>query len=138
MNTNMDETFVIEPLVYVPTVGAKPGRFIDMRWEAEARQNGDPRKDLVLVVELEEKDASGQPFRVPHAFNMLPRGRGKSDFKKQMESFFEKPLTPAQLAGLKKSIIVGQPVIVNYKKDHLDHVVFDRYAPVKPTPPVAA
>lgn len=138
MNTNTDDTFVIEPLVYQPTVGAEQGRFIDMRWETEPSKNGDPRKDLVLVVELEKKDDTGQPFQVPHAFNMLPRGRGKAEFKKQMESFLETPLTPAQLAGFKKDMIIGKQVTINYKEDHLEHVVFDRYTPAKPTEPTAA
>jgi hypothetical protein len=136
MSQNIEETFVIEPLTYEPTVGAKVGRFIDMRWETDPNRNGTPRKDLVLVTEL--VDDSGQTVQVPRAFNMLPRGRGKSDFKKQMESFLETPLTKAQLAGLKKTMVVGKPVIMNYKKDHLGHVVFDKFAPVKLTPSEAA
>jgi hypothetical protein len=131
MSNNSEDIFVIEPLTYEPTVGAKVGRFVDMRWDTKFEENGDPvKKDLVLVTEL--VDDNGQTVLVPRAFNMLPRGRGKSDFKKQMESFLETPLTKAQLAGLKKVMVVGKPVILNYRKDHLGHVVFDKYTPVKP------
>jgi len=137
MTVDMDNTFVIEPLVYTPTVGGKPGRFIDLRWDETTKKNGAPRKDLLTVVELEEKDDSGQPFQVTQAFNMLARGRGKAEFKKQLESFLGTPLSPAQLAAFKKEWIVGKAVLVNYKTDHLGHVVFDKYTPVKATEPIA-
>ncbi|MGD0816458.1 MAG: hypothetical protein ABSA83_22945 [Verrucomicrobiota bacterium] len=133
-----DSVFVIEQLKYQATVGGKAGRFVDMVWDTEPMKNGAPRKELVLGVELEERDDSGQPFQVRQAFNFLPRGRGKTEFKKQMESFFGAPLTPAQLAGFSKASIVGKPVIVNYKTDHLGHVVFDKFTPVMPTQPPAA
>ncbi|MGD1086919.1 MAG: hypothetical protein ABSA47_19460 [Verrucomicrobiota bacterium] len=135
---NNDDTFVIQPLVYQPTAGLKPGRFVDMRLETEPASNGDPRNDLCLVTQLEEKDDNGQPYQVTHRFNLLPRGRGKSEFKKQMESFLETPLTPAQLAGFSKTLVLNKPVVVVYEKNHLGRVVFDRYAPVKQTAPVAA
>lgn len=138
INNNNNDTFMIEPLVFEPTVGAEPGRFIDMAWDETPKKNGAPRKDLVFVVELEKKDDSGQPFQVRHALNMLPKGRGKGDFKKLMEGFFETPLTPVQLASFSKALIVGQPVMVNYKQDHLGHVVFDKYTPVKAAQPVAS
>jgi hypothetical protein len=124
-----DDTFEIEALAFVPTVGEKPGKFVDMRWDTNPYKSGAPRKDLVLESEMD--DGHGQLVRFPRAFNMLPRGRGKSDFKKQMESFLGQPLTKQQLAGLKRNIVVGKPVILKFKKDHLDHVVFDRYLPVK-------
>jgi hypothetical protein len=131
-----DETFEIEALTFVPAEGEKPGKFVDMRWDTNPYKNGAPRKDLVLETELD--DGNGQLVRYARAFNMLPRGRGRSDFKKQMESFLEQPLTKPQLAGLRKAIVVGKPVILKFKKDHLDHVVFDRYLPVKPVESEAA
>jgi hypothetical protein len=138
MIDNSTDSFVIEPLVYQPTVGGKPGRFVDMGWYTTPKANGSPRKELVLEVELEEKDDGGQPIKVAQSFNFLPRGRGKSDFVKQMASYFGTPLTPTQLAGLKKDLLVGKPVVVHYTTNHLGHVVFDKYtAPGKPAQPVA-
>jgi hypothetical protein len=122
-----DVIFVIEPLAYEATVGLKPGRFTDMRWNEAPEKNGAPRRDLVLEAALEEKDGSGKPITIAQSFNFLPRGRGKSDFKRQMESYFGKPLTPVQLAGLSKDLLVGKPVVVNYKQNHLGRVVFDKY-----------
>jgi hypothetical protein len=128
-----DEAFVIEAFVYTPTVGEKPGRFIDMSWQNEPKKNGAVRKDLLVVVELEEKIANGQHVQVTHSFNFHPRGRGKSQFKKLMEGFLERPLTPEQLAGFSKTTIIGKPVIVNYNTDRFGHVVFHNYLPVKQT-----
>jgi hypothetical protein len=137
-NISDDSTFVIEPVTYEPTVGPKPGRFVDMSWDTTPKKNDAPPKDLVLVVELEEKDDSGSAFQIKQAFNMLPGGRGKAEFKKQMNSWREKPLTPGELAKLKKEIVVGKPVIVNYKTDHLSHIVFDKYLPAKAAQPITA
>lgn len=133
-----DNTFVLEPLVYEPTEGPKTGKFIDMRWDCELKKNGTQTKDMVLVVELEEKDELGQTVKVEQPFNMLPNGRGLSAFKKQMQSFFGKPLTKVQLAGLKKEIVVGKPVIVNYRKNHLGRVGFDSYLPANTRESVTA
>jgi hypothetical protein len=131
-NDNNDNAFVLEPLVYEPTVGEKPGKFIAMDWDTVPKKNGDPVKDLFLIAELEEKDELGQPVQVKQSFNMLPRGRGLSDYKKQMTSFLGKPLTRLQLAQKPDpALVVGKPVIVVYKMDHLDHVVFDMYLPGK-------
>jgi hypothetical protein len=126
-----DATFVIEPLSYTATVGGKLGRFTDMEWVTTLKPNGSPRQDLIITEELEELDANGKPITVSQSFNFLPRGRGRSEFKKQMESYFGTPLTPAQLAGFSKSTIVGKAVIVNYNENHLGHVIFDSYLPVR-------
>ena len=142
MNTttaNSDNEFILEPLVYKPTEGEKPGKFIAMDWNTVPKPNGDPVKDLYLITELEEKNELGQPVQVKQVFNMLPRGRGLSAFKKQMKFFLERPLTPLELAKkLDPALVVGKPVIVVYNKDHLNHVVFDKYLPVKPTQSAAA
>ena len=128
INTN-EESFVIEPFSYEPAVGAVAGRFVDMRWNTQPGKNNTPRKDLELVAELAEKDPNGQPIQVVETFNMLPSGRGRSEFKKQMSSWRGAPLTAVQLASLKKSTVVGLPVILNYTKDHLGHVVFEKFTP---------
>jgi len=133
--TTSDGAFILEPLAYVPTVGQKPGKFIDMRWDLEPRKDGGARKFLVLVVELDEKDALGQPVQVPQSFNMLSGGRGLSALKNQMGSFLGAPLTPLQLAKLTPATVVGKPVIVVYKTDHLGHIVFEKYLPGNVTKP---
>jgi len=133
-NTTDSDTFVIEPLAYQPTLGEKPGRFIDMQWDTTPRKNNAQRRDLVLIVELNE---NGEHFKVPFHFNFLPRGRGKTEFKDQMESFFGNPLTPNQLAGLKKDVIVHKSVIVRYTPHPRGGVEFDKFLPVPPAQPVA-
>lgn len=143
MNTNIttlnNDTFILEPLVYEPTVGEKPGKFITMDWDIAPKPNGDPVKDLFLVTELEEKNELGQPVQVTQKFNMLPRGRGLSEYKKQMQSFLGQPLTRLQLAQKPDpALVVGKPVVVVYKMDHLNHVVFDKYIPAVTTQPKAA
>ncbi len=130
--------FVLEPLAFVPTKGDKPGKFIGMRLDTEPYKNGSPRKDLVLVVELEENNELGESVQVEQAFNLLPGGRGSSAFKKQMHSFFGQPLTAIQLAGLSAELVVGKSVTVRYKENHLGHVVFDAYLPAATTQPATA
>jgi hypothetical protein len=138
-NNNIDNELILEPLVYEPTVGDKPGTFIDMGWDLVPKKNGDPVKDLFLVTELEEKNELGQPVQVRQSFNMLPGGRGLSAYKRQMESFLGKPLTRLQLAQKPdRALVVGKRVIIVYKTDHLGHVVFDKYLPGKAAQPVAA
>jgi len=139
-NINIDDKdLILEPLVYQPTEGSKPGKFTAMRWDLEPKKNGDPRKDLVLVVELEEKDELGQPIQIEHTFNMLPNGRGVAQYKSQMESFLTKPLTRLQLAQKPDpALVVGKQVNVVYKKNHLNHIVFDKYLPAVAPQPVAA
>lgn len=138
-NNNSENAFVLEPLVYQPTVGEKPGKFISMDWNVAPKPNGDPVKELILVAELEEKNELGQLVQVPQKFNMLPRGRGLSEYKKQMHSFLGKPLTRLQLAQKPDpSLVVGKPVVVVYKMDHLNHVVFDKYLPAATTQPKVA
>jgi len=133
-----DNAFVLEPLVYEPTVGTKTGKFTDMRWDCEPKKNGAQKKDLVLVAELEEQDELGEPVKVEQTFNMLPNGRGLSAFKTKMESFFGNPLTRVQLAGFKKDNVVGKPVIVRFTKNHLGRVVFDTYLPANTKESVTA
>jgi hypothetical protein len=125
-----DEVFVIEELQFKPEAKAYPGRFTQMRWDQEPKKDGTPVKDLVLVTELEQKFESGQPIHIEHRFNMLPKGRGKAEFKKQMGSWRGgQAMTDQELAGLKKSTVVGKPVVTVYKVDHLGHTVFDRFNP---------
>jgi hypothetical protein len=138
-NANADNDLILEPLVYEPTVGEKPGKFIELGWDLEPKPNGTLVKDLFLKVELEEKDELGQPVQVTQRFNMLPRGRGLSDYKKQMESFLGRPLTRLELAQKPdRSLVVGKPVVVVYKVDHLNHVVFEKYQPRNVQQPAAA
>lgn len=131
--TANDDAFILEPLPYQPTVGPKPGEFIDVYRNTAPKNNGAPCNDLIIATKLDERDALGQPIVVLKTMNMLPRGRGAAEFKTQMESFLGKPLTPLQLAKplvpLAKKLLVGQRVIVNYKTDHLGHVVFDSFTP---------
>ena len=134
--TSETETFVIEPLAFRPTIGEHHGRFVDMHWDDSPKKNNAPRHDLVLVTELQ--DENGQPVPVPHRFNCLPRGRGKSEFVKQMKSFFGQSLTAMQLAGLKKDLIVGKPVIVSYKQGPRGGIEFDKYLPAQTAQDVAA
>jgi hypothetical protein len=130
MSNNIDETFVIEEPEYKPTVGPKIGKFIDMRWNITPKKNAAPRKDLILAVELDEKDEAGSNVKVEHTFNMLPRGRGTSEFKKQMSSWLGRELTSKERAGLQKAFVVNKPVVVNYQLNRFKAVAFDGYLPV--------
>ena len=133
MNTNIenttDETFEIEQIQFKPEPGQYPGRFTDMKWDKSPGKNGAERKDLVIVRTLDKADPNGKPFQIEDRFNMLPGGRGKSDFKKMMSAWRGKELDSSELSGLKKSSVVNQRVVSIYVTDHLNHVVFDSYKP---------
>lgn len=137
MSDIMDGIFVIEQPDYKPTVGEKTGKFIDMKWDLTPKKNV-PRKDLILTVELDEKDEVGNHVKVEQTFNMLHRGRGTTEFKKQMSKWLGRDLTPVELAGFQKAFVLNKPVIVNYKLNRFKAVAFDGYLPVTPTEPTTA
>ncbi len=141
-NSNLD---VLIPLPFTPKAINYKGQFISKTWDTELK-NGKACKDLVVKVALEEKNDLDQPIVVERRYNMLPRARGISDFKKDMASFLGYKLDknvdefpPKLLANQALIKIDGLPVIVAYKAGRGKFASHDRFLPADTAPaaPVA-
>ena len=137
-NTNIPNSSldVLVPLPFNPEPITYKGRFISKAWDTEAK-DGQPCRDLVVQVALDEKNALDQPFVIERRYNMLRRGRGIHDFSEEMKSYLGRELTPVELAQQNRIVLDGQPVRVAYKHGRGKGATFDTFLPVETTPPDA-
>ena len=136
-STNLD---VLRPLEFTPKPVSYKGTFVSKTWDTEAK-SGKPCRDLVVKVALEEKNELEQPFVVERRYNMLPRGRGVSDFKKDMAGYLgyrvDKTMDefpPKLLANQSLIVLDGKPVTITYKKNEKrGFIEFDSFKPIEET-----
>ena len=150
MNTNINNDDVLVPLEFKPEAKSYTGTFISKTWDKEEKDGKLIRKDLVIKVALEKKNELGQPVVVERRYNMGSRGRGISDFKKDMAGFLgyrvDKTVDefpPKLLANQSLILLDGKPVNISYKTSKRGYVEFDSFkpvetAPVAPTAPAVA
>ena len=146
-NTNIDNSNldVLVPLAFNPKPTNYTGRFISKTWDIQEKEGKTTVKDLVVKVALEEKNDLDQPVVVVRRYNMLPRARGVSDFKKDMASYLGYKVDknvdefPAKLLANQSLIqLDGKSVIVAYKAGRGKYASHDRFLPVEPTPATPA
>jgi len=142
INTNLD---VLRPLEFKPQPINYKGTFISKTWDIQEKEGKTTVKDLVVKVALEEKNELDQPIVVERRYNMLTRGRGVSDFKKDMASYLGYKVDknvdefPAKLLANQSLIqLDGKPVIVVYKSGRGKHASHDRFLPVETAPAAPA
>ena len=141
ITTNLD---VLVPLPFEPKPTTYLGRFISKTWDIQEK-NGKACRDLVVKVALDEKNELGESVVVERRYNMLPRGRGVSDFKKDMASYLgyrvDKTVDefpPKLLANQALLQLDGRPVRVAYKAGRGKHASHDRFLPVETEPAAPA
>ena len=141
--TNLD---VLRPLEFKPGVKNYSGTFLSKAWDTEVKDGKLVKKDLVVKVELEEKNELKVQFVIERRYNMLPRGRGICDFKADMASYLgfkidkDKKIDEFPKRFLANQSLVeldGKKVIVAYKKGRGNVGSFDRFLPVNTTPAAA-
>ena len=137
--TNFD---VLVPLEFKPEAKNYPGTFLSKDWDAELKDGKLIKQDLVVKVQLEEKNKLQEHFVIERRYNMLPRGRGICDFKADMASYLgykidkDKKIDEFPEIFLAKQTLIeldGKKVIVAYKKGRGKSASYDRFLPVKPT-----
>ena len=87
--TNLDTSNldVLRPLAFNPKPISYKGTFISKGWDVQEKDGKITVKELVVEVELEKKNELDQQVVVERRYNMLPRARGISDFKKDIASY---------------------------------------------------
>ena len=136
---------VLRPLEFKPDAKTYKGRFVTKTWDAESKDGKLIKRDLVIKVALEEKNELGQPTVVERRYNMLPRARGVSDFKKDMASYLRIKLDDKgngfpdrYLANQALIQLDGKPVLVAYAKGRGKHASHDRFLPWEDAPATPA
>ena len=140
--TNINSLDVLVPLEFKPKPINYKGTFISKTWDIQEKEGKTTVKDLLIKVKLEdEKNELDQQVVIERRYNMLPRARGVSDFKKDMASYLGYKLDdknngfPAKLLANQSLIqLDGKPVIVAYKSGRGVNGTHDRFLPVETVP----
>jgi hypothetical protein len=86
-NIDTSSLDVLRPLPFNPEPIAYNGTFIRKYWDVQEKDGKITVKELVVEVELEKKNELDQQVVVERRYNMLPRARRISDFKKDIASY---------------------------------------------------
>ena len=144
VNSTPTDLDILRPLEFAPQPASYKGTFVSKTWDTEAK-NDKPCRDLVVKVALEEKNELDQQVVIERRYNMLPRGRGVSDFKKDMANYLgyrvDKTVDqfpPRLLANQSLIVLEGKPVTVVYKAGRGKNASFDKFLPIETTPATQA
>jgi hypothetical protein len=143
-NLDTSSLDVLRPLPFNPEPIAYKGTFISKGWDIQEKDGKTTVKDLVVKVALEEKDELDQQVVVERRYNMFPRARGVSDFKKDMASYLGyrvdkdnniDEFPPRLLARQSLIELDGKPVRVVYEQSTRGKcATFKTFLPVDTTP----
>ena len=82
------------------------GKFVDMKLSND-------KTEIILFVELENKDSNNKPYVVAKEYNM--KGRGPGLLKASLDSWNGKEFDDKVLRGMTKSFLVNKKVVVEIK-----------------------
>ena len=91
--------------------GNQPAVFTIAKQETGTNAKGVEYNDITVNVQLEAKDASGQPYQVSKTYHLA--GRGFSAFCEDFESWSGRALTQDEIEGFDPDVLIkGQKVVV--------------------------
>lgn len=96
-----------------PTFGEQTGKIVSLA-PVTKDSKGATVNDLVLTVELNEKDAAGTPFRLQKVYDLNLKGVGI--FKKDVRTITGTVLKDSELESFDEGCLVGKAVKLNVPK----------------------
>lgn len=94
---NMSNIIILKKAPAITPRGKHRGRFVEAKQAIGEDKFGVEHNNLIVSVELEDKDKSGKPYRIEKQYNLL--GRGVSAFATDFKSWNRRAMTEEEIEG---------------------------------------
>jgi hypothetical protein len=111
--SNLKMPITIKAKFVAPTAGEQTAQIVSLA-PVTKDSKGNPVNDLVITVELNEKDAAGAPFRLQKTYDLDLKGVGI--FKKDVRTITGEALKDSDLESFNEGRLVGKTVKLNVPK----------------------